>query len=252
MWFKRSLFVLMFCLPLIGQAANPDFEKVWNFEMSWSQALVCEMQDRLNSHYLPYGEMLENYCSGAEFDFAAIVEASASLPEVEAIVAISRLSDPSSYKVISGEVKSVKKFVAQFIDGAPVRFDFAAPMMGRLIGGKCRLTSLSFKGKSVETLSLTREITTGEKSDRQALVFILNQRKQVDRIRQTMPEIFENSSMLLFWAPSPRNHLVKQSLGLTYGADTLWWSGPKDLNIMNIQEIYPESGIKMHIYVKPE
>jgi len=64
-----------------------------------------------------------------------------------------------------------------------------------------------------------------------------------------LDSLARESTQLLFWAQSPQNHDVIQALGVLNGADTLWWMGPKNVNVGITQGLWPFPDIQVHTFV---
>jgi hypothetical protein len=126
-----------------------------------------------------------------------------------------------------------------------------SPMMKRRGGGQIRYFQTADRGQPLSLLvRFIRPDTTFPPVA--AIAVCLNPDWLVGRIPSLMDSLAHESRQLLFWAASPTNRFVEQSLGITTAeGDTLWWVGRRDVEASIIQPAWPFEDIKIHSYVRP-
>jgi hypothetical protein len=128
---------------------------------------------------------------------------------------------------------------------------YESPMMHRKVGGQVHFMRMRL-GDVVYGMMVRYIVTKPNLPPSGFITLILDRDWLVRRIPSEMDSLAHESQQLLFWAPSARNSLVEQSLGIIQGGDTLWWSGRKDVKVTNIQAILPFSEIEIHSFVRKQ
>jgi hypothetical protein len=126
-----------------------------------------------------------------------------------------------------------------------------SPMMQRRGGGQIRYFQTADGGQPLTFLvRFIRPQTTS--SPVAAIAISLNRDWLLGRIPSLLDSLAHESRQLLFWAASPTNRFMEQSLGITTAeGDTLWWIGRRDVEAFPIQPVWPFEDIKIHSYVRP-
>jgi len=248
----------------VAVSSASEGKKAWDFNTDWSYANANVIRSHFESIYFNHCRLLleaeKRLTAGG--DQPVVLEDLKSLPGTNAVV-ISRSDGKEGHQLPKDAVnmkdfteklfnpydKSVLKKYKEFkLDAKRQPKISKSPMMHRTVGGK-----VSFVGFSVDkdrydllTRILWQDSTAGISA---AISLVLDPDWLVRQIPTVMDSLFRENSQLLFWAPSSRNNLVDQSIGIIHEGDTLWWKGNKDVEVGNIQVMWPILAIKIHSYI---
>lgn len=236
----------------------------WDFNTAWSYANADVIKSHFESLYFNHCRLLleaeKIFAAGG--DHSAVLESLKSLHGTKAVV-ISRSDGEEGYqwpqdavnlsafteKLFNPYDKSIiEEYKALKLDAKRQPKIFKAPMMHRTVGGKVSFVGFSVDKERYDLLTriFWQDSTAGISG---AISLVLDPNWLVHQIPTVMDSLFRENSQLLFWAPSPLNDLVDQSIGVICEGDTLWWNGNKDVEVGNVQFMWPIEAIRIHSYI---
>jgi hypothetical protein len=218
------------------------------YTAAWSYGNAFVVEDHFVQLYDPHASALlaaeKKLATGT--DPKLLVEELRSLPGIKGVVFSSRdgrdLQSPEGLV----DLRALGDSVFNWHQSCR---PFKSPMMHRKLGGQVQFVWPKQDSKRVNLLvryvcsDTTRPPTA-------AFSLVLDPQWLVAQIPSQMDSLARESVQLLFYAASPTNKFWEQSLGIIY-KDTLWWSGPKDVEVANMQPLWPFVDIWVYSHVRP-
>ncbi len=224
---------------------STDYKAGWDDAWSWGN--VFAVKTYFEQLYYPHAIALvdaeKQLNSGAST--SSVLKMLSGLPGVKGAV-LSRVEGESvQFPEDLAQLDSFSRAVFTRMEDNPV--NPVSPMMKRTVGGKVRFAQAPTGGDRADLL--VRYIVMDTTRITAAISLILDQKWLVDQIPSAMDSLYRENVQLLFAAASPQNKILEQSLGVIAGKDTLWWVGPKNVNVTNTQTLWPFASIEIASYV---
>jgi len=256
---KALLVVIILAICTVAAAEGENTEE---FNSAWSYANANVIKAHFESFYFKHCQMLleAEKTLASNKDQSIVLNSLKSIPGIKAVV-ISKSDGKGDGQWPEGAVNleafseqvfaPVNKAVNPQLKKTPEHRQpriYKAPMMHRTVGGKVSFVGFSLDKERYDLLTrfFWQDSAAGKSC---ALSLVLDPSWLVSQIPAVMDSLFRENCQLLFWAPSPLNDQVEQSIGIIYKGDTLWWNGSKDVKVANIQVLWPIEGIKVHSYI---
>jgi len=250
---KLVILISSLCLSTAASLSGAEIlqdsirDQGWNDAWSYSNSVTI-MND-FERIYLPHAEALlragEKYAAGG-LPQAIAAELNA-LPGVRGTVCVSKKGDESRIpeNVVSDEV-----FPDRFFEDLERPLAWRGPMLKRTMGGQVRYKTFEQGEKSL--YFIVRYLLHDTLAPPDAAIFLAMDPDWFRaQIVSRMDSLTRENRQLLFWAASPTNKLKEQSLGVTWGRDTLWWAGPKDVEVTCTQALWPFAGqATVHSFIR--
>jgi len=244
----RKLVILISLLSLSGGASRalaqalPDStcDRAWND--AWSYISGITIMDDFERIYLPHAGALiragENYAAGG-LPQAIAAELNA-LPGVRGTVFVSKTETGGAFRIPESTVTD-EVFPDRFYERLERPLAWRAPMLKRTMGGQIRYVTIEQGEKSL--YFIVRYLLHDTLAPPDAAIFLAMDPDWFRaQIVSRMDSLTRENRQLLFWAASPTNTFKEQSLGVTWGRDTLWWAGPKDVEVTPLFALWPFAG----------
>lgn len=127
---------------------------------------------------------------------------------------------------------------------------YKSPMTHKMLGGKCKFRQITVSKKKFHLMVRAFQPDLSDSTSRTVIGLVLDPAWLVKQIPSKMDSLARESAQLLFWAASPTNNQWEQSIGIICGNDTLWWAGPKDVEIKCIQALWPFQDIAVQSNIR--
>lgn len=253
----RSLTILISVLCLLAvvkqtRAENPPDsirDQGWNDAWSYSSSVI--VMDDFERIYLSHAKALLH--AGEKYARNDLPEAIATelnaLPGVRGTVFVRVAETDAAVRIPEGIV-SDDVFPDQFLEHLEKPLAWRAPMLKRMLGGQVRYVTLE---QGNETLYfLVRYVMHDTLAPPDAAIFLaMDPNWFRAQIVARMDSLAHENRQLLFWAASPTNTFKEQSLGILWGSDTLWWVGPKNVEVTCKQVLWPFAGLaEVHSFIR--
>jgi hypothetical protein len=192
--------------------------------------------------YLPHAEALiragDNYAKGAPPQVIA-AELNA-LPGVRGTVFVRVTETDGAFRIPDSTVTD-EIFPDRFLEDLERPLAWRSTMLRRTLGGQVRYKTFEQGDESL--YFMVRYVLRDTLSPPDAAIFLAMDPDWFRaQIASRMDSLARENRQLLFWAASPTNKLKEQSLGVTWGRDTLWWAGPKNVKVTCTQALWPFGG----------
>ncbi len=255
-----TIFACIFglCIPCIAQnkPSDPDksaYKAGWDEAWAWGNAFAVKTY--FEQLYYPHAVALmdaEKQLAGGK-SAEEVTKALATLPGVKGAVVLftGQQEDaqwPDSlvqFDILAGQLFNTER-------GARAK-EYLAPMMHRTLGGKVAPAQVLTGDKYQRLDLLVRYVYDKPVSESPHAVsiicLVLDPKWITAQIPSVMDSLYRENAQLLFCAASPLNKVWEQSLGVTAGKDTLWWTGRKDVTVRNTQFLWPFEDIEISSYV---
>ena len=125
-----------------------------------------------------------------------------------------------------------------------------SPMTHKMLGGRCKFRQITISKKKFPLMVRAFQPDLSDSTSHTIIGLILDPDWLVKQIPSKMDSLARESSQLLFWAASPTNNQWEQSIGIISGSDTLWWAGPKDVEIKCMQALWPFQDIAVQSNIR--
>ncbi len=220
----------------------------WSFDMTWSYANANVVHDQVAQDYYPHAIALlqadSAYRNGSPP--LPILQRLQKLPGVKSVL-FSVPGSQTSVQLPAGELP-LTRLDSNLFQQLQATHHSWAPIMHAVVGGKTKFIRLHI-GDAQYSL-FTRYIKPDTtKPPTAAFSLLLDPAWLVKILPPQLDSLARESTQLLFFAPSPQNHEAIQSLGLIHGTDTLWWLGPKNVNVVIKQGLWSFPEIEVHTFV---
>lgn len=239
-----SLF-LFAAASLSGAEIPVDSIRDQGFNDAWSYISGITIMDDFERIYLPHARALlragENYAAGGLPQ--AIAAELNSLPGVRGTVFVRILvytETGEAFRIPESTVTD-EVFPDRFTEDLERPLAWRAPMLKRTLGGQVRYKT--FKQGEGSLYFIVRYLLHDTLAPPNAAIFLAMDPDWFRaQIVSRMDSLTRENRQLLFWAASPTNTFKEQSLGVTWGRDTLWWAGPKDVKVTPLFALWPFVG----------
>jgi hypothetical protein len=214
---------------------------VGNYETGWSMALSLEMVANVQSICWSHAEALlsaEKRLAAGQ-DRTQILRDLDILPGVKASLMDELDGDiyqypPGAYQII--DLKSQFKGYQEEATG------YTHPIMQRKVGGLTRFVKWR---SGIDSLDIMVQYIEAPGGQKHAWGLIFDKKWILNQIPAFLDSLAREDPLLLFWSRSTPD-LAEQSIGATYGSDTLWWQGKPSLRIISSQPSQLIQGLEFH------
>jgi hypothetical protein len=231
---------------LAGAETPVDSIRDQGFNDAWSYTNAITVMNDFERICLPHAEALiragDNYAKGALPQ--AIATQLNALPGVRGTVlyGIRPITETADAFRLPDNIVSDEIFPDRFFEDLERPLAWRGPMLKRTQGGQVRYKTFKQGDESVHFM--VRYLRHDTLSPPYAAIYLAPDPDWFrGQIVSRMDSLARENRQLLFWAASPTNSLKEQSLGVIWGADTLWWAGPKDIKVTCVQPLWPFGGL---------
>jgi hypothetical protein len=239
-----GLFLGLITIAGIAGAETPvDSIRDQGFNDAWSYTNAITVMNDFERIYLPHAEALiragEDYAKGAVPQ--AIAAELNALPGVRGTVFVRVTETGEAFRIPDSTVTDTL-FPDRFFEDLERPLAWRGPMLKRTVGGQVRYKT--FEQDDQSFYFVVRYVLRDTLSPPDAAIYLAPDPDWFrGQIVSRMDSLARENRQLLFWAASPTNSLKEQSLGVIWGADTLWWAGPKDVKVTCVQPLWPFGGL---------
>jgi len=210
-------------------------------ESGWHYALALDIIENMQSICWQHAEALlsaeKQFASGEEPQ--RILKDLSVLPGVKASI-IGRIGEEiAQYPIGAYQVNDLKSQMAEYELEAT---GYVHPIMHRKVGGLTRFVKWRAGQDSLDIMVHYAKVPGAQT---QVFGLIFDKKWVFDQIPALMDSLARESPLLLFWSKSPPD-LAEQSIGVIYGADTLWWQGDRSLKAPVLQHSQLISDMNVH------
>jgi hypothetical protein len=244
--------LLLFISSGLSSAQTPqDSTCARAWDDAWSYISGITIMDDFERIYLPHARALlragENYAAGG-LPQAIAAELNA-LPGVRGTVFVRVTETDGAFRIPDSTVTD-EIFPDRFFEDLERPLAWRSTMLKRTLGGQVRYKT--FKQGERSLYFMVRYLLHDTLSPPDAAIFLaLDPGWFRAQIVSRMDSLTRENRQLLFWAASPTNKFKEQSLGVTWGRDTLWWAGPKDVKVTCMFALWPFVGqAEVHSFLR--
>ena len=243
---KLVILISSLCLSTAASLSGAEVPKdsirdqAWNDAWSYSSGIT--IMDDFERIYLPHAEALlqagEKYSQGGQpQEIATKLNA---LPGVRGTVFVSKTETGGAFRIPESTVTD-EIFPDRFLEDLERPLAWRGPMLKRTLGGQIRYKT--FEQGEGYLYFIVRYLLHDTLAPPDAAIFLAMDPDWFRaQIVSRMDSLTRENRQLLFWAASPTNTFKEQSLGVTWGRDTLWWAGPKDVKVTPLFALWPFVG----------
>ncbi len=221
--------------------ASKPMEKVQATEAAESYRLGLTMRCNLETIYYPHAEAMlaaeERLGKGQEP--GRILQDLSVLPGVNAAVLNELEGEIFQYPV---GVYQVSDLQSKFVEFQEEAISYVHPILRRKVGGLTRFVKWA---TGTDTLDIMVRYAEAEGAENMVLGLVLDADWLIEQIPSFMDSLARENVSILFWSQSSPD-LNEQTIGVTYGSDTLWWQGNRSLEIRTVHPGGVIEGLELH------
>jgi hypothetical protein len=246
--------VLVLCILSIVQLcpAQKTAAQAQGWDDAWSMSNALVVKNYVDQLYYPHAVALldaeKKLKSGT--DPVEVVKTLRELPGIKGVVVHTDVPDGKGATVQwPDSLVNLDAFLSILLNSkASEMTKTLSPMTHRTVGGTVKFQQVPMGDSWLDLM--VRYVPSETLPIPMAVIsLVMDKNWLIKQIPAAMDSLYRENSQLLFCAASPTNKIWEQSLGVVTKTDTLWWTGRKDVKVLNVQPLSHFSGLDVYSYV---